>query len=168
MRSQKFLLVVIAVLFAGGFWLYSLQSNNEAEASQNQPTSENASKNPKGKSGVQFFDGSWEEAKEKAKDEGMPIFVDAYTTWCGPCKMMNRRVFPRKQVGKFYNENFINFKFDMESKNGKKFRRKYRVKGYPSFYYFDQEGDNVHSKMGYLQPKQLVKHGKKALNKIDG
>ena len=29
------------------------------------------------------------EACEKAKAEGKMVFVDLYTSWCGPCKVMS-------------------------------------------------------------------------------
>ena len=38
--------------------------------------------------GIQFEIGSWKEVLQKAKQENKLIFVDLYTTWCGPCKKM--------------------------------------------------------------------------------
>ena len=35
--------------------------------------------------GIQFETGSWKEVLQKAKQENKLIFVDLYTTWCGPC-----------------------------------------------------------------------------------
>ena len=64
--------------------------------------------------GIDFFHGTWEEALEKAKKEDKLIFVDAYTTWCGPCKRMSKQVFPQDAVGEFYNKNFVSMKIDME------------------------------------------------------
>ena len=63
--------------------------------------------------GIEFFHGSWEEALAEAKKQEKPIFVDAFTTWCGPCKMMSRSVFTEEEVGTFFNENFISLKIDM-------------------------------------------------------
>ena len=39
---------------------------------------------------VNFFTGTWEEANAKAKAENKMIMVDAYTYWCGPCKVMEQ------------------------------------------------------------------------------
>ena len=44
--------------------------------------------------GIQFFHGTFAEALEKANKEGKLIFMDAYTSWCGPCKRMSASVFP--------------------------------------------------------------------------
>ena len=35
--------------------------------------------------GIEFVH-DWEEALEISAKENRPIFLDAYTTWCGPCK----------------------------------------------------------------------------------
>ena len=64
--------------------------------------------------GIEFFHGSWEEALEEAKKQEKVIFIDAFATWCGPCKRMAREVFPNEKVGEFYNRHFINMKLDME------------------------------------------------------
>jgi len=64
--------------------------------------------------GIEFSKGDWNEILAQAKNENKIVFVDAYTTWCGPCKMMSRDVFPNPRVGAFYNTNFVNAKIDME------------------------------------------------------
>ena len=61
-----------------------------------------------------FSNASFEEALEKAQREDKGIFVDVYTSWCGPCKMMAKNVFTQEQVGRFYNEHFIILKYDAE------------------------------------------------------
>lgn len=117
--------------------------------------------------GMQFFQGSFEEAKELAKEEDKLIFVDAYTTWCGPCKKMAKNVFPKKEVGAFYNENFINLKMDMESQAGRKFDSKYSVGSYPTFLFINGEGDIVLKDKGAKPVDSFIKVGKMALSKHD-
>ena len=39
--------------------------------------------------GVDFKSISLKEALEQAKAQEKMVFVDCYTTWCGPCKMMH-------------------------------------------------------------------------------
>ena len=39
--------------------------------------------------GIQWIERpNWQSVKEKAKQENKYIFIDAYATWCGPCKIM--------------------------------------------------------------------------------
>lgn len=40
--------------------------------------------------GIQFFNGTWEEALALAEKESKPIFLDVYAVWCGPCKALKR------------------------------------------------------------------------------
>ncbi|MFT4031591.1 MAG: thioredoxin family protein [Siphonobacter sp.] len=111
-------------------------------------------------SGIQFFHGSWKEALAKAKAEKKLIFFDAYTSWCGPCKWMQTKSFPNKQVGELYNAKFINVKFDMEEGEGITLSDKYPVQGYPTLFFIDGNGKVVKQVLGAQTPEQLLAVGK--------
>lgn len=117
--------------------------------------------------GIDFFQGTWEEALEKAKKEDKLIFVDAYTTWCGPCKRMSKQVFPQDAVGEFYNKNFVSMKIDMEKTPGRKFQKKYPVSAFPTLYYIDGDGKVAHVTKGGKNPEQFIQLGKMAMKKND-
>ena len=68
--------------------------------------------------GIIFQDGSWAEVKAMAKETGKPIFLDTYTTWCAPCQLMDKNLFPDKKVGQFYNANYLCYKMDIEKGDG--------------------------------------------------
>ncbi|MFK7970257.1 MAG: thioredoxin family protein [Bacteroidia bacterium] len=114
--------------------------------------------------GIEFFHGTWDEVVAEAKKSRRLIFVDAYTTWCGPCKMMARNTFTDAEVGEFHNDNFVNYKFDMEKGEGPTFAAKYGVRAYPTIFYIDFTGAEIHKAVGYRAPNQLLAEGKKALN----
>lgn len=70
--------------------------------------------------GIRFETGGLQEALAKARKENKAVFVDCYTSWCGPCKMMSSKVFPDKQAGDFFNPRFISLKIvwkKMKAKN---------------------------------------------------
>lgn len=120
--------------------------------------------------GISFFKGTWQEALEQAAQERRLIFVDAYTTWCGPCKKMSKEVFPVNKVGQFYNQHFINVKMDMEKGEGPTFAQKYRVTAYPTLLFINAEGEAVQVARGSRSVEQLLQLGKSALasnNKAD-
>ena len=50
------------------------------------------------KGGVDFFEGSFKAALAKAKKENKLVMFDAYTTWCGPCKVLKTKVFPKSSL----------------------------------------------------------------------
>ena len=117
--------------------------------------------------GIEFFHGTWEEALVKAMDEEKLIFVDAYTTWCGPCKRMAKTVFTNDKVGEFYNANFICMKIDMEKADGITFQRNYPVSAYPTLYYIDGKGKAVHKVKGGRQVEDFLTLGRGVLGKVD-
>lgn len=116
------------------------------------------------KGGIQFFEQDWNSAVLTAAKENKIIFVDAYTTWCQPCKKMDQQVFPQKTVGDFYNKNFVNVKINMEKGVGKELREKYDVVSYPTYLFVTADGTLVHQIAGYKSVPQFVKLGKTALN----
>ena len=117
--------------------------------------------------GIDFFHGTWAEALEKSQEEGKPIFVDAYAVWCGPCKRMAREVFTKKEVGEFYNANFINLKIDMEKEENLVFRQKYPVSAFPTLFYIKGNGEVIKKVKGAQKVEGFLQLGKSVLSKID-
>lgn len=113
------------------------------------------------KSTIQFFEGSWSEALSQAKEENKLIFVDAYTSWCGPCKLMAKQVFTDKKVGKFYNQNFINVKLDVEKGEGIDFGNTYNIKAVPALLYVNGDGKIVREYSGYQAASCFLQMGQK-------
>ena len=64
--------------------------------------------------GINWQKGDFESILNKAKSEKKLVYVDIFTTWCGPCKQMDAEVFSNQEVGKTFNENFICYKIDGE------------------------------------------------------
>jgi len=112
---------------------------------------------------INFEHGTWSEIKAKAKAENKLIFVDAYTTWCGPCKWMAKNVFTNDTVAAYYNSTFVNAKIDMEAGEGKDLAVLYKVRAYPSLLFVDANGDLVHKAVGSAPAADFVQLGKDAL-----
>jgi thiol-disulfide isomerase/thioredoxin len=119
------------------------------------------------KPGMEFFQGSFEEALEEAKKSDKLIFVDAYTTWCGPCKRLKKNVFPDPKVGAFYNDHFINFAIDMETQAGKKFGMKYPVSAYPTLIFINPSGSIVLKNVGGKDIERFLALGESAIQADD-
>lgn len=114
--------------------------------------------------GIEFDHGTFNEALVKAKKENKLIFMDCYTTWCGPCKYLSKNIFTQKEVGDFYNKNFVNLKMDCEKGEGPALATKFGVNSYPSLLFIDANGNAIHKLVGGMPAEDLIKGGKAALN----
>jgi thioredoxin-related protein len=90
--------------------------------------------------GVHFFEGTFRQAKEKAKKENKLIMLDAYTTWCGPCKVLKNKVFPNKELGEYINAHYVSIGVDMEAGEGPALANMYPIEGYPTILFLDASG----------------------------
>ncbi len=127
--------------------------------------------------GIHFENNTdWVKIVAKAKLEKKFIFIDFYTTWCGPCRAMSTQIFPLEEVGDFYNKNFINLKLQYDStqndneevKNwhplANKFFKQFNIAIYPTFLYFNSNGEIVHKVVGGSLTKDFIERGKNAID----
>ncbi|MEC3906748.1 thioredoxin fold domain-containing protein [Tamlana sp. 2201CG12-4] len=112
--------------------------------------------------GIQFSKGSWAEIIELAQKEQKSIFMDCYTTWCGPCKKLSKKVFPVKEVGDYFNEKFISVKVDMEKGEGIQLKEDFSVSAFPTLLFFDSNGLETHRIVGFKSPERLIEEAKKS------
>ncbi len=114
---------------------------------------------------IKFETGSWQESLSKAQQENKFIFVDAYTTWCGPCKWMDANVFQTAEAGTFFNKSFVCVKLDMEKEgDGLSFAKTYAIRSYPSFVFFNSKGEIVHRAVGSRSAEDFIKLGTDAMD----
>ena len=98
--------------------------------------------------GINFESGDWQSVLAKAKHENKLIFLDLFTSWCGPCQWMDQEVFPNAQVGEKYNAAFVNYKADAEKGEGQELAKKFNVRGYPSYFFVNADEEVVFVAMG--------------------
>ncbi|GGW53591.1 thioredoxin-related protein [Winogradskyella epiphytica] len=120
-----------------------------------------------------------EEALELQKKEPKKIFMDVYTNWCGPCKMLDKNTFQNKDVADYINKHYYAVKFNAEGNDkvtykgqefsnpnydpakanrrnsAHQFSRFLRVQAYPTMVFFDETGNFITPVSGYLKPQQL-------------
>lgn len=117
--------------------------------------------------GIDFYHGTWAEAKARAKAEDKLIFVDAYAEWCGPCKRMAAQTFPDPKAGEFFNANFVCLKVDMEKADNQEFATTFPVSAYPTLMFIDGDGKLTVKQTGALDVDGLLSFGRKALAKAN-
>lgn len=121
---------------------------------------------------------SMNEALEAQKETPKKIFMDVYTYWCGPCKLLDRNTFSNKDVIAYVNENYYAVKFNAEGteeityqdfkytnpnyQEGRKGRNTthfladaLKLQGYPSLVFFDTDSSLIQALPGYKTPEQL-------------
>lgn len=102
------------------------------------------------------------EAVAQAKVENKMVFLDCYTSWCGPCKMMARDIFPQKKVGDFMNPKFICIKIDMEKGEGPSLTQKFQVSAFPTFIIFNSDAQEIGRFLGGSDADGFIDRVKKA------
>lgn len=90
---------------------------------------------------VKFEDKSPDALRELAVKQGKLVFIDLYASWCPPCRMMERQVFSRKDVGEFMNQRFVAAKFDTDKPTGKELMKRYGKGSIPLYLVFDTRGE---------------------------
>lgn len=111
---------------------------------------------------IKFHEGNWKSALLQAKKENKLIFLDANTSWCGPCKKMEKYTFTNPDVAKYYNKHFINVKMNMEKGEGRNIARKLNVRYYPSLFFINAKGEVALKNVGYMNGPEFLALGKKA------
>lgn len=120
----------------------------------------------KEKVGVQFAQSpTLTKVLSQAKAENKLVFVDFYTQWCLPCKMMDEDVFTDREIGKFMNKNFVSYKVDAEKDNGVNLAFVYQVQTYPTLLFMDQQGKVLEKKIGAAYHTELRNMGERAMAK---
>ena len=114
--------------------------------------------------GIKFQESSFKEILALAKKENKLVFLDAYASWCGPCKMMERNVFTKPLVSDYFNSKFINSHFDMEKGEGREIAQKYQIYSYPTLLFLNGDGEVVSKSIGYQDDTQLISLGESANN----
>ena len=106
------------------------------------------------------------------------IFMDVYTTWCGPCKLLDKNTFSNPDVIVYISKHFYPVKFNAEGKDpitykgftytnpnyreakrGRNathlFADALKLQGYPSLAFFESDGTLIQSIVGYQKPQEL-------------
>lgn len=115
---------------------------------------------------VTFIENTYLIALRKAKAEHKYLFVDAYATWCGPCRQLKNTTFKDSKTADYFNKNFVNLSVDMEKGEGVGLASKWEVQEYPTLLILDDNGKVLFRSIGYLDARQLMAFGKKAFNSV--
>jgi thioredoxin-related protein len=125
--------------------------------------------------GIQWVkDLTWDQVKEKAKTENKRIFIDAFASWCGPCKAMDKEIYPNDTIGNYFNSRFVAVKLQIDkTKNDDQYvknwyrtaetlNREFRITSYPTLIFLSSDAKILNKEEGYKSVDSLLALGKKA------
>ncbi len=103
---------------------------------------------------------------KQAERENKLVFVDIYTSWCLPCKMMDKDVFTHEPTADAINKDFISYKVNAEKVNGPQLSFNYDVKAYPTLLFLDSSGNVLERKEGAAYHSELLALAQSALDQV--
>jgi thioredoxin-related protein len=130
----------------------------------------------KGK-GIQWeVDLNWKQIIARAKKSKKYIFLDCFTTWCGPCKRMDKEVYQNDTIGDYFNRQFLSVKLQMDTginddpkiqewySFAKDVMQRYKIGAFPSFLFFSPNGKIVHKAEGFKKGNDFILLAEAALD----
>jgi thiol-disulfide isomerase/thioredoxin len=94
-------------------------------------------------------------ALARAKREGRKVFVDFETTWCGPCKAMDKNVYTSRAVVEAAGSSQV-LCVKLDGDDEFELVKRYKVSGYPTMLLLDADGDVLAREVGYRSIPQMV------------
>jgi thiol-disulfide isomerase/thioredoxin len=114
--------------------------------------------------GIRFEDSTFDESLAKARASGRFLFIDCFTTWCGPCKQLEKEVFPNPEVAEYFNSKFINLRIDVEKGEGPELRKRFGVQPVPTLLFINADGMVEHKFIGTYPPDEFIKKSDEVFN----
>jgi thioredoxin-related protein len=108
------------------------------------------------------------EVLDSAKKSQKNIFIDAYASWCGPCKKMDAEIYCSSQISSYLKSNFISIKiqFDKTSKDAQHvkdwyktadiFAQKYNITEYPTYIFLSPDAELLQLDAGYMDVRDFL------------
>lgn len=108
-----------------------------------------------------FFSGSFDEACKLAREKGKIVMVDFYTTWCGPCRMLDRHTWPDQKVRQWLADKTIPIKVDAD--RNRNLAARFHVRSYPTIVFLTPDGEEIGRTRGFQQPLAFITNADKVL-----
>lgn len=111
--------------------------------------------------GVRFLNKPVNELLKQAQTEGKLVFIDCYSTYCPPCKLMLKKEFPKKEMGDYLNAGFVCAKMNLDS--FPELAKKWDVHAFPTYLFINTDGEIFHRMTGYMEADKFIEQAKAGL-----
>jgi len=113
------------------------------------------SASPASSSEIAWSEDSFETILKKAKAENKHVLIDFYTTWCGPCKKMDKETYTAAGVQEFLGD-MIAVKLDCEKGEGIEVSKEFGVHFYPSTALLAPDGKEIDRVVGFVDAEEFL------------
>jgi thiol-disulfide isomerase/thioredoxin len=108
-----------------------------------------------------FQDLTLDQALAAAKRDNKVVMIDFFTTWCGPCKKLDKTTWTDPEVQKWLAEQTVALRLDAEKETD--LAKKQRIDAYPTMLFLKPDGGEIDRLVGYEAPKEFLANAKDAL-----
>lgn len=91
--------------------------------------------------GIQFQQGSFEEAQAQAAKSGKMLMMVVLADWMEVCEIMEKDIFTEPEIGAAFNPYFVAWRLDAKLIEGSPFYGGVRILSLPEFIFFDSKGN---------------------------
>jgi len=111
---------------------------------------------------IKFSSKTYKEVLATAKASHKKVFIDAFATWCAPCKELRKQTFNDPKAAAYFNKHFVNFSVDVEKGEGIALAKTWQVDGLPTLLIVDEKGQILANHVGFVNGEGLVQFAKEA------
>ncbi|MCG8616085.1 MAG: thioredoxin fold domain-containing protein [Desulfobacterales bacterium] len=164
MKKENVLVIVLIVVALGGIYVYNAlqpakptggSSVQSADVAQNASLVANASANTlSDQSGTGIAWKDYTPGMAQAKKSDRPIFLYFGAPWCTYCTKLKKTTFKDTRVTDYLNRNFVSIQVNTD--NQRDLAKKWRIKGLPTMWFLESDGDKVNSLPGYVGADQFL------------
>jgi thioredoxin-like negative regulator of GroEL len=101
-----------------------------------------------------FVEMSFDAALAEAKRTDKMVMIDFFTTWCGPCKRLDRTTWKDPKVVEWLGQRCIALKVDCD-RNGD-LKQRFRIVAYPTMVFVNGEGKELDRLRGFRDAAQFL------------
>ena len=144
-----FILASLATSKYVSSFLPKLKSNKEIPKEKKDEISK------KNSSGIEFYYGTYPDAKNYAAAKGKLFFMYFTARWCTTCKWMEEATFTEPILAKYVSENYIAIEVDIDDFDGYELKQQFDINILPSLLIFNSKGDFLEQSEESLSPGQM-------------
>jgi len=108
-----------------------------------------------------FQDLSFDQALAAAKKEQKIVMIDFFTTWCVPCRKLDKITWKDADVQAWIAKTAIAVKLDAEKET--ELAKRFTIDSYPTIVFVKSDGKEIDRLLGFKEPAEFVRDATSAL-----